>query len=44
MWEGGRISALSMDLDIASHGRSEREQKKKILVDYLVYSKGTHDW
>lgn len=44
MWEGGKIQALMMDLDIALYGEAERKQKKKLLVDYLMGSLRQHDW
>lgn len=44
LWEGGKIAALTMDLDIAICSESEKRKKKKLLVDYLNQSKGHHDW
>lgn len=43
-WEGGRIQALMMDLDVCVCAMEERKSKRRILVDYLVSSKGHHDW
>lgn len=44
MWEGGRIQALMMDLDVGVCSEQEKRQKKRLLVDYLVSSRGHHDW
>lgn len=44
MWEGGKIQALMMDLDIGLCGEQEKKQKKKLLVDYLMSSLKQHDW
>ncbi|KAI1289666.1 Innexin shaking-B [Halotydeus destructor] len=44
MWEGGRIQALMMDLDVAVCSRTEKDQKRRLLVEYLNSSKGHHDW
>ncbi|XP_021000020.1 innexin shaking-B [Parasteatoda tepidariorum] len=44
MWEGGKIQALMMDLDIGLLGEAEKKAKKKLLVDYLMCSWKTHDW
>ncbi|XP_022251566.1 innexin shaking-B-like, partial [Limulus polyphemus] len=44
LWEGGRIQALVMDLDIGLCAETEKKQKKKLLVDYLTSSSGQHDW
>ncbi|XP_065296667.1 innexin shaking-B-like [Dermacentor albipictus] len=43
-WEGGKIQALMMDLDVGMCGEAEKKQKKKLLVDYLVSSLKQHDW
>ncbi|CAN7994164.1 unnamed protein product [Ixodes hexagonus] len=43
-WEGGKIQALMMDLDVGMCGDAEKKQKKKLLVDYLVSSLKQHDW
>jgi len=34
-WEGGKIHALIMDLDIGICSEAEKKQKKKLLLDYL---------
>lgn len=34
-WEGGKIHALMMDLDIGICSEMEKKQKKKLLLDYL---------
>lgn len=34
-WEGGKIHALMMDLDIGICSEIEKKQKKKLLLDYL---------
>lgn len=44
MWEGGKIQALMMDLDIGLLGEAEKKQKKKLLVDYIINSWKQHDW
>ncbi|XP_013780373.1 innexin shaking-B-like [Limulus polyphemus] len=44
LWEGGKIQALMMDLDIGMCGEAEKKQKKKLLVDYLTSSQRHHDW
>ena len=43
-WEGGRIQALMMDLDVCVCANEEKKSKRKILVEYLISSKGHHDW
>lgn len=43
-WEGGRIAALMMDLDVGCCSDIEKKTKKKLLIDYLISSKGHHDW
>lgn len=44
MWEGGKIQALMMDLDVGVCSDHEKKQKKKLLVDYLYSSRGHHNW
>ena len=44
MWEGGKIQALMMDLDVGVCSEAEKKQKKKLLVDYLYNSRGHHEW
>lgn len=44
MWEGGKIQALMMDLDVGVCSEQEKRQKKKLLVDYLYSSRGHHNW
>lgn len=44
MWEGGKIQALMMDLDVGVCSDHEKRQKKKLLVDYLYSSRGHHNW
>ncbi|KPM07189.1 innexin shaking-B-like protein [Sarcoptes scabiei] len=44
MWEGGKIQALMMDLDVGVCSEHEKKQKKKLLVDYLFNSRGHHNW
>lgn len=34
-WEGGKIHALMMDLDIGLGTETEKNHKKKILIQYL---------
>lgn len=34
-WEGGKIHALMLDLDIGICSEIEKRQKKKLLLDYL---------
>lgn len=43
-WEGGKIHALMMNLDIAVCSEGEKSQKKKVLVDYLMANFRHHDW
>lgn len=43
-WEGGRIQALMMDLDVCVCASEEKKNKRQLLVDYLIASKGHHDW
>ncbi|XP_076303838.1 innexin family member shaking B isoform X1 [Lasioglossum baleicum] len=43
-WEGGKIHALMMDLDIALCSEAEKKQKKKMLLDYLWENLRFHNW
>lgn len=43
-WEGGKIRALMMDLDVAICTDAEKKQKKKILLDYLWENLRYHNW
>ncbi|KAL7301674.1 hypothetical protein TKK_0005676 [Trichogramma kaykai] len=42
-WEGGKIHALMMDLDIGLCGEPEKRQKKKMLLDYLMENLTLHN-
>ncbi|XP_050443660.1 innexin shaking-B [Adelges cooleyi] len=44
LWEGGKIRALMMDLDVAICTDAEKKQKKKILLDYLWENLRYHNW
>ncbi|KAG5680668.1 hypothetical protein PVAND_010162 [Polypedilum vanderplanki] len=43
-WEGGKIHALMMDLDIGICSEIEKKQKKKLLLDYLWDNLRFHNW
>lgn len=43
-WEGGKIQALKMDLDICVCSNEDKRLKRKVLLEYLVSSRGHHDW
>ncbi|XP_015599421.1 innexin shaking-B isoform X1 [Cephus cinctus] len=43
-WEGGKIHALMMDLDIGLCSEVEKKQKKKLLLDYLWENLRYHNW
>ncbi|XP_043274665.1 innexin shaking-B isoform X4 [Venturia canescens] len=43
-WEGGKIHALMMDLDIGLCSEVEKKQKKKMLLDYLWENLSFHNW
>ncbi|UYV82592.1 shakB [Cordylochernes scorpioides] len=43
-WEGGKVQALMMDMDISLCAEQERAKKRRLVVDYLVASQSTHDW
>ncbi|XP_059621051.1 innexin shaking-B isoform X1 [Phlebotomus argentipes] len=43
-WEGGKIHALMMDLDIGICSEIEKKQKKKLLIDYLWDNLRYHNW
>ena len=43
-WEGGKIQALMMDLDICVCSSEDKRLKRKVLLDYLLSSRGHHDW
>lgn len=43
-WEGGKIHALMMDLDIGLCSEVEKKQKKKMLLDYLWENLCYHNW
>lgn len=44
LWEGGKIQALVMDMDVGLCDEVTKRAKKKLLVDYLYTSRGHHDW
>ncbi|XP_059480239.1 innexin shaking-B isoform X5 [Neocloeon triangulifer] len=43
-WEGGKIHALMMDLDVGICSEVEKKQKKKLLLDYLWDNLKNHNW
>ncbi|KAB0790577.1 hypothetical protein PPYR_15018, partial [Photinus pyralis] len=43
-WEGGKIHALMMDLDIGICSDIEKKQKKKLMLDYLWENLRYHNW
>lgn len=43
-WEGGKIHALMMDLDVGVCSEIEKKQKKKLLLDYLWENLRFHNW
>ncbi|KAK3856075.1 hypothetical protein Pcinc_037562 [Petrolisthes cinctipes] len=43
-WEGGKIHALMMDLDVGICSEVEKKQKKKLLLDYLADNLKHHNW
>nr|CAD7440304.1 unnamed protein product [Timema bartmani] len=43
-WEGGKIHALMMDLDVGICSEIEKKQKKKLLLDYLWDNLKFHNW
>ncbi|XP_037915276.1 innexin shaking-B isoform X2 [Hermetia illucens] len=43
-WEGGKIHALIMDLDVGICSEAEKKQKKKLLLDYLWDNLRYHNW
>uniref|UniRef100_A0A8D8X0C2 Innexin n=2 Tax=Cacopsylla melanoneura TaxID=428564 RepID=A0A8D8X0C2_9HEMI len=43
-WEGGKIHALMMDLDVGICSEIEKRQKKKLLLDYLWENLRYHNW
>ncbi|XP_008198820.1 innexin shaking-B isoform X1 [Tribolium castaneum] len=43
-WEGGKIHALMMDLDVGVCSEIEKKQKKKLMIDYLWENLRYHNW
>jgi hypothetical protein len=43
-WEGGKLHALMMDLDIGIISEVEKKQKKKLLLEYLCDNLTYHNW
>ncbi|PNF15700.1 Innexin shaking-B [Cryptotermes secundus] len=43
-WEGGKLQALRMDLNIGFVSKEEKAQKKEMLVDYLHENMNNHTW
>ncbi|XP_068912040.1 innexin shaking-B isoform X2 [Tenebrio molitor] len=43
-WEGGKIHALMMDLDVGICSEIEKKQKKKLMIDYLWENLRYHNW
>jgi hypothetical protein len=44
MWEGGKIGALKMDLDVGVMTEVDREQKKDMMIRYLKRNIGHHNY
>ena len=44
LWEGGKLQALVMDLEVANCSNQERRIKCDLLANYLMLSRGHHDW
>ncbi|XP_022919622.2 innexin shaking-B isoform X1 [Onthophagus taurus] len=43
-WEGGKIHALMMDLDIGICSETEKKLKKRLMLDYLCENFRYHNW
>lgn len=43
-WEGGKIHALMMDLDVGVCSEIEKKQKKKLMIDYLWENLRYNNW
>ncbi|GJQ72981.1 putative structural component of the gap junctions [Trypoxylus dichotomus] len=43
-WEGGKIHALMMDLDIGICSETEKKLKKRLMLDYLCENFQYHNW
>lgn len=43
-WEGGKIHALMLDMDVGICTEAEKNQKKKILLNYLWENLRYHNW
>lgn len=43
-WEGGKIRALMMDLDVGVCTEIEKKTKKKLILDYLWENLRYHNW
>ncbi|GBP17252.1 Innexin shaking-B [Eumeta japonica] len=43
-WEGGKIRALMMDLDVGVCTEIEKKTKKKLILDYLCENLRYHNW
>lgn len=43
-WEGGKIEALKMDLDVGVITEVDKQQKTEMMVDYLERNKGFHNY
>jgi hypothetical protein len=41
-WEGGKLQALRMNLNIGFVSKEEKSQKKELLVDYLHENMNNH--
>jgi hypothetical protein len=44
LWEGGKLQALVMDLEVANCSNKVRKSKCELLANYLLLSRGHHDW
>ncbi|XP_017784551.1 PREDICTED: innexin shaking-B isoform X2 [Nicrophorus vespilloides] len=43
-WEGGKIRALMLDLDIGICAENEKRMKKQLMIDYLLENFTYHNW
>ncbi len=43
-WEGGKIRALMMDLDLGIVMEAEKRQKKKLILDYIYSNLKNHNF
>ncbi|KAJ4427822.1 hypothetical protein ANN_25550, partial [Periplaneta americana] len=43
-WEGGKLRALRLDLDVGLLSADEKADKKRLLLNYLYEHRNTHTW